>query len=181
MSEKTGLSIVTDKYAVAMIEIAEKNGKLDEINNDLALIKEVVTGNAELCDFLEHPLIKNEDKKDVLEKIFKEEIGEYSLNLVKLLADRGRLIILPFVFDYYNKILCKIRNIDTAKVITAVEIDENTVNRIKEKLEKMFNKQINIESMIDEDIIAGIVVKIDDKVIDGSIRTRLEDMKKQLC
>jgi len=177
----TGLSIVSNKYAMAMIEIAEKNGILDEINTNLALIKEIVNSNSELKEFLGHPLIKNEDKKEVLEKIFKEEVCAYSMNLVKLLADRKRLIILPFIFDYYNKILCKIRNMGTAQVITAVQIDEAMINRVKEKLEKMFSRQIKIKSMVDKEIIAGMVIKIDDKVIDGSIRNKLEEMKKQLC
>lgn len=179
--EKTDLSIISNKYAVAIIEIAEKNCILDAVNADLYLIRDVIRSNSELKKFVEHPLIRTEDKKDVLDQILKEEISIYTLNLVKLLADRKRLFILPYLCNYYNKILCNKRNMDTAKVITAIPIDENTINRIKEKLERLFEKQINIKTMIDEDLIAGMVIKIDDKVIDGSIKTRLENMKKQLC
>ena len=176
-----GLSIVTEKYAIAMIELAEKHDLLDTVNADLYLIKDIINSSIELQKFIEHPLINREDKKDVLEKIFKEDVSQYSLNLIRLLSDRNRLFILRLISDYYNKILCKKRNIDTAQVITAVLIDENTVKRIREKLEKMFQKQIKIEQKIDKDIIAGMIVKVGDKVIDGSIKTKFENMKRQLC
>ncbi len=180
-TERPGLSIITKKYAVAMIELAEKYNILDAVNADLYLIKDIIISSVELRQFIDHPLINKKDKKDILEKIFKEDISQYSLNLIKLLVDKNRLIILPFIAGYYNKILCKKRNIDTAQVITAVSIDENTINRIREKLEKMFKKQIKIEPKIDKDIIAGMIVKIGDKVIDGSIRTKFEKMKRRLC
>lgn len=178
---KFELSIILDRYAVAMLELAEKHDILDIVNGDLALIKEIVQSNSELREFIEHPLISNKDKKDALKQIFKEHISEYTMNLIKLLADKNRLFILQYLWECYNKLLCRKRNIDTAEVITAVPIDKHTVNRIKEKLENMFNKQIKIEPRVDEEIIAGMIVKIDDKVIDGSIRTKFDNMKKQLC
>lgn len=178
MSE--GLSIITDKYAEAMVQLAEKHGLLDNINDDLYLLKDIVTQNDELKQFIEHPLINSEDKKDVLEKVFAEHITPMSLNMVRLLADNNRLYLLSYIADSYNKILCDMRNIDTAQVITAIPIDENIINRVKEKLEKLFSKRINIKPQVDEEIIAGMIVKIRDKVIDGSVRTKFETMKKQL-
>lgn len=183
MSEtgNSGISIIADRYAIAMIELAEKHGLLDAVNADLYLIKETINSSAELQDFVEHPLISGEDKKDALHKIFSEAISVYSLNLIRLLADKNRLFILRFIAEYYNKLLCEKRNIDTAEVITAIEIDENTVNRVKDKLEKLFKKQIKVSPRVDKDIIAGMIVKIGDKIIDGSIKTKFENMKKQLC
>lgn len=177
----SGLSIIADRYASAMIDVADKKNALDLINSDLYLVKDVINSSKELMDFTEHPLISSEEKKDALVKIFGENISEYSVNLIKILADKNRLLILPFIADYYNKLLCKKRNIDTAEVITAVEIDEDIKNRVKEKLEKLFQKQIKINSKVERDIIAGMIVKIGDKVIDGSIKTKFENMKKQLC
>ena len=103
------------------------------------------------------------------------------MNLIRLLADNKRLNLMQFIADYYNKILCKKRSIDTAEVITAISIDETTINKVKEKLEEIFNKKIKIKLSVDKEIIAGMIVKIDDKIIDGSVRTKFENMKKQLC
>jgi len=175
-----GISIIADKYSSAMIQLGEQHEMLDTINKDLHLLKETVKSNGELREFIEHPLIKTDDKKDVLDKIFAEHISGLSLNMLKLLADNNRLFLLPFIADYYYKILCDMRNIDTAQVITAIPVDEATLDRVKEKLETLFNKQIKIEPHVDEQIIAGMIVKIKDKIIDGSIRTKFDNMKRQL-
>jgi F-type H+-transporting ATPase subunit delta len=76
--------------------------------------------------------------------------------------------------------LNKKRNISIAEVITAVEIDENTVQKLKYKLEEVFNCTVEITHSVDSEIIAGMIVKIGDKTIDGSIKTKFENMKKQL-
>lgn len=183
MSDKGifGLSIIVDKYATAMMELADRYNLHDDINRDLYLLKDLVKSNNELSLLIDHPIISNDDKKDVLEKILSGEVTEYVLNLVRVLADGNRLFIMHLIADHYNAILCKKRNIDTAEVITAIPIDEGTLARVKEKLEKLFQKQVNIKACIDESIIAGMVIKISDKVIDGSIKTKFENMKKQLA
>ena len=179
--EKNGLSIVANRYAAAMIDLAEKQDLLDTVETNLYLIKNVVDTSPEFREFIDHPLINVKDKKEVLENIFKENILPCTMNLIRLLADNKRLYLLGIIAGYYNKILCKKRNIDTAEVITAISIDETTINKVKEKLEKMFDKQIKIKLSVDKEIIAGMIVKIDDKIIDGSIKTKFENMKKQLC
>ncbi|HSA07393.1 MAG TPA: ATP synthase F1 subunit delta [Candidatus Gastranaerophilales bacterium] len=183
MSEtgKLGISIIADKYAIAMFELAETHDLLDNINSDLFLVKNIISTSNDLRNFIDHPLINSADKKDALEKIFAESVSLYSLNLIRLLTDRNRLFILPFIADYYQKILYKKRNMDIAQVITAIPVDENVLVRTREKLENLFKKRIKIESMVDKDLIAGMIIKIGDKIIDGSIKTKLENMKKQLC
>ena len=178
MSE--GLSIIAEKYAAAMIQLGEKHGLLDKINTDLHLVRDTVKSSKDLQDFLEHPLITAVNKKDVLEKVFKNHIDPVSLNLLKVVADNNRLFLLSFIADCYNKILSDMRNIETAQVITAIPIGEDILTRVKAKLEALFSKQIKLEPSVDENIIAGMIVKVKDKIIDGSIRTKFENMKKQL-
>lgn len=174
------LSIIADRYATAFIELAEKQDLLDKFDSDLALVKETLKEYKELKDFFEHPLIQSSDKKEVAEKIFKEHISIFTLNLIKLLIDKNRIFILSLIPDHYKAFLNKKRNISTAKIITAIEIDESIKNRVKDKLEAMFKQTIQIETAIDKEIIAGMIVQVGDKVIDGSIKTRFENMKKQM-
>ncbi|MEI8388592.1 MAG: ATP synthase F1 subunit delta [bacterium] len=175
-----GLSIIADRYALAFMELAEKHDLFDKFNSDLALIKETINANKDLKDFLEHPLIQLNDKKDVIDRIFRESVSIYTLNLVKLLIDKNRTHIIALLTDHYKLLLNKKRNISTAQIITAVEIDEDTKNRVKEKLERVFSQTIEIETIIDKEIIAGMIVKVGDKIIDGSIKTKFENMKKQV-
>ena len=182
MSDKNTfkLSIVTDRYALALMELAEKHDLFDKFDSDLALVKETINVNKDLHDFLEHPLIQSNDKKEAINSIFKEYVSVYILNLIKLLIDKNRIFILSLLVDHYGDLLNIKRNISTAQITTAIEIDEYTKNRLKEKLEKVFSKTIEIKTVIDKEIIAGMIVKVGDKVIDGSIKTRFENMKKQV-
>ena len=180
---KTGtfdLSIVTNRYAKAFIELAEKVDLQDKFNEDLMLVKETFEANKDLKDFTEHPLIQNNDKKEIIDTIFREHISIYTLNLLKILVESNRIFILPLLSKHYKELLDKKRNIVTAQVITAIEIDEDARNMLKHKLQVLLSSEVNLEQTIDEDIIAGVIVKIGDKVIDGSIRTGIENMKKQL-
>jgi len=175
-----GLSIIADRYALAFMDLAQRQDMFDKFDADLALVKETVDANKDLKDFLEHPLIQASDKKDVIDKIFREHVSVYTLNLIKLLIDKNRLHILALLADHYKALLNKKRNISTAQIITAIEIDEETKNRVKEKLQKVFSMTIEVETQIDKEIIAGMIVKVGDKIIDGSIKTKFENMKKQV-
>ena len=175
-----GLSIIADRYALAFMDLAQRHDMFDKFDSDLALVKETVAVNKDLKDFLEHPLIQSNDKKEVIDKIFREHVSVYTLNLIKLLIDKNRIHILAILADHYKALLDKKRNISTAQIITAIEIDEETKNRVKEKLQKVFSKTIEVETHIDREIIAGMIVKVGDKIIDGSIKTKFENMKKQV-
>ncbi|HBG50165.1 MAG TPA: hypothetical protein DDW90_11875 [Cyanobacteria bacterium UBA9971] len=175
-----GLSIIADRYALAFMDLAQRQDMFDKFDSDLALVKETVAVNKDLKDFVEHPLIQASDKKEVIDKIFREHVSVYTLNLIKLLIDKNRLHILAILADHYKALLNKKRNISTAQIITAIEIDEETKNRVKEKLQKVFSKTIEVETSIDKEIIAGMIVKVGDKIIDGSIKTKFENMKKQV-
>ena len=178
--KNTGLSTIADRYAIAMIDLGEKTDQLDAFHTDFNTINATVSSNPELSTFLTHPIIPLNEKKELIEKIFVGSISQYALNLVRLLLDRNRVFLLPAVASHYSELLNKKRNISIANVITAIEIDEETQNRIKNKLQSILNQNITIKSEIDPEIIAGMVVKVGDKTIDGSIRTKLENMKRQL-
>ena len=175
-----GLSIITDRYAIAFMDLAQKQDMLDKFDSDLSIIKETVNSNKDLKDFLEHPLIQSNDKKEVIERIFRDHVSVFSINLIKLLIDKNRILILSMLADHYIALLKKKRNISTAQVITAIEINEDIKYRVKQKLERIFSRTIEIETVVDKEIIAGMIVKIDDKIIDGSIKTKFENMKKNV-
>jgi len=177
---KIGLSTIAERYANALIELGEKYDQLDTYNSDLALVSATLKSHTDLTRFLEHPTIPIGDKKEIIENIFKKAVSQNILNTLKLLLDRNRMFLFYSIASHYIEILNNKRNITVAEVFTAIEIDEETKNRVKSQLEKLFNKNINLEHKIQPDIIAGMVVKVGDRVIDGSIKARLENMKKQM-
>lgn len=175
-----GLSTIADRYANALIELGEKYFQLDLYKTDLGLILATLNSHKDLTKFLEHPTIPISDKKEIIESIFKDAISTNILNTLKLLLDRNRMFAFESIYNHYSEILNTKRNIAVAHVFTAIEIDEEIKNRVKDQLEKLFNKNITLEHTVKPEIIAGMVVKVGDRVIDGSIKAKLENMKKQM-
>jgi len=182
MKEDTAdrLSIIGHRYALALFELGEKYNLLDAFNSDMVTIYSVFKDSQDLNNFLHHPSIPLIAKKEVLETIFKGSVNEYVLNLLKILTDRNRLFVFSSIFSQYVKILNKKRNIMTAEVITAVEISFDMKAKVQEVLSRILNKKINIDCKVQPEIIAGMIIKAEDRIIDGSIKTKLENMKKQL-
>lgn len=178
---KTGISIISERYAEALIEIGEKNNALDEFSSDLEAIVSLFKENKDVILFLDHPTLPVEEKKDLIKSMLEGHISVYILNFLYLLLDRNRISLISCTAKCFTEILNKKRNITIANVITAIPVDEETINNLRFKLQSKFGgMQIEIKPEVNPDIIAGMIVKIGDRVIDGSIRTRLENMKKQL-
>lgn len=181
MSNNTGISIIADRYATALIDLGGKNNCLDQFNNDLAAIVGVFKENKDFSLFIEHPTLPPNEKKDLIKKVFEGTVSIYILNLIMLLIDKNRITLLANIYEHYNSLLNKKRNVMLAQVTTAININEEIVNKLKAKLEEKFNGlNIQISTNVNPDIIAGMIVKIGDRVIDGSIKTKIENMKKQL-
>ncbi len=174
------LSIIGQRYAQALFELGEKHNLLDVFYSDLQTINNVFKESQDLNSFMHHPSIPLADKKEVLETVFKNAVNDYTLNLVKLLIDRNRLFVLRSIVRQYGKILNKKRNIMEAEVITAVEISSEIKEKVKAVLGRILDKNVNIACKVQPEIIAGMIIKAEDRIIDGSIKTKLENMRKQL-
>lgn len=180
MSEEIGISIIADRYAEAMLNIAEENNVLDFVKNDLPAIANTLRENKDFKDFLEHPLIPKSDKKDVLEKLFRDKFNPYVINLIKLLLDRNRIFIFCAISNSFIKQFNKKFNIITAEIITAINIDNDTKNLIQQRLASILSKQVEITTKLDPDIIGGVVIKVEDRIIDGSIKGRIESIQRTI-
>lgn len=180
-SNNTGFSIIAERYAVAFYELAERNNILDSFRDELFQVKAVIESQPELAEILNHPVISPADKKDIIESIFTGQLSQITLNSLKLIVDNRRMMVFPFIVTHYNEILNKKRNIAVAKVITAIQINDETKERVRLKLQEITQKNIVVEPVVDESLIAGMIVKINDRVIDGSIKTKLDNMKKQFA
>ena len=180
MTQQIGITTIADRYAEAILDLAQEKECLDYVKNDLVTLSNTINQNADFKTFLEHPIIPNNDKKEIIETIFKESISPYVINLAKLLIDRNRIFILSAIAESFKKLFNKRFNIVVAHITTAIEVNESIKTSIQQKLKELLNKHVEIESKINPDIIGGVVIQIDDSIIDGSINGRLEAIKRQL-
>lgn len=173
--------LIADRYSDALVEIA-KDGKLTytKISTDLELVKEILNQSKDLDEFLTNPLISVENKKEIIDKVFTNEIDVLILNFLKVLVDKNRFYVFGEVLDSYNKSLDNINNISRISVTSAVKMTEESKNKLKDKLETRLKKNVILDLNIDSNIIAGLIIKIGDNIVDMSLKHKLEDLSKNI-
>ncbi len=175
------ISLAAKNYAEALIEIGQENLiSFDKLSSELRDINDTLNSSPELRNVLANPSFTDEVKADVLESIFKDNVDSHLINFLKILISKKRIMEFGEIYLDFNNKLNDIRNIQPVEVVSAVELDEDTKNRIVQKLNARLGKTVQPEWDVDEDIIAGITVKINDDVIDMSLKNRIDKLSKSL-
>lgn len=186
MTEELNLDIKSEDYALAqryasaLIDVAQESDSFVEITADINKVNSVFANSPDLKKFLHHPSIPLSEKKSMIDSIFKSEVCADIISFLKLLLDRNRIVVFSTIYASYLEQYAKKMNIIKALVTTAIDIDENTTAQVKDKLEKLYKKNVELYLKKDASIIAGMIVKVENKVIDGSLRYKIDKMKKQL-
>lgn len=167
-------------YAQAVYEIAAEKGLLDEVQEQLETVVETVAAHAELSTLLYHPLIPSQAKKETVTKIFTGELADFVSNFLLLLIDKRRESILPAIVSEYVRMANQVRNIQIAEVTTAQPITEEQRQALTAKLSQVTGSRIVLKTNIDEQILGGVVVKIGERLIDGSLVRQLQSLKASL-
>ena len=168
------------KYGKAIFEIANEDNKLEEYGRELGEVSQAVFAQAELEDFLTNPQIQPEDKKKVLLRLLKDQVSPVMMNFLLLLVDKRRIVLLEAINDCYQELSNKAQGIIVADVTTAYELKAELRKRLGRKLESVTGKKVQLRTHQDKAIIGGVVVKIGDTRIDGSVIGRLQALKAEL-
>jgi F-type H+-transporting ATPase subunit delta len=166
------------RYAQAVFELALENGQLDSWQASLRRIAEL-TADEELVALLEDPRVPFETKKAILAE-FLGTANQLALNLAYLLVHKHRLNIAGNISQQYDRLLDAHYGIEHVAVITAFPLDDEDRRSISGRFEKMIGRKVVIDARVDPAIVGGIKAKIDDTLIDGSVKNRLEALRKRL-
>ena len=161
-------------------ELASELGhdKRNEWQSDLRKIADLVD-DSEIVSLLENPKLQF----DLKAKLVQERLGEMNplaLNLTYLLIAKGRLKSARQIASEYERLVNNYRGIKHAEVITAIPLDDSSKERLSQRLETMMGKRVSISLNVDPDILGGFIARIDDTLIDCSIRNKLGELKKSL-
>ena len=166
------------RYAQAMFNIALESGRVDQWADDLRAINEGLQ-TAELKAFLEHARVPLERKVGTIAEAF-QGLDPLVLNLLSLIVSRGLVDLVPEVEAGYRQLLNEYLSIEQVEVRSAVPLEDGERERITTFLGALINKQVSLDARVDPTILGGLVIKVGDKLIDGSTRTRLGELGKQL-
>lgn len=166
------------RYALAFYSIANEKNKIEEYMNEMKDMLSVVSNNAELLQVIKHPQISTSRKKEIFKSIFEGKISEDLLSFYMTLMDKNRVMQFKNIIDEYQKIFFENRNILITYVKTAVPLLEEERKTLIDKLQNKYHKTIELNEEVDKSIIGGVFIKIDDDVIDGTVKHRLYELKK---
>ncbi|MDD3237731.1 MAG: ATP synthase F1 subunit delta [Candidatus Gastranaerophilales bacterium] len=171
---------IAKRYAKALFDEAKASSMQDEVLSNLKFVVDTCKQSPDLKDFLENPIISTEDKIDAINTIFKENVSNIVYNFFVLLLENKRFDVLESVVSNYIEMLDEMNNILKIKVTSAVEMNGDLKNKLISKIENKTQKKVIADYLINPEIIAGLVIDINGKIIDSSLKTKLKGLQKQL-
>ena len=171
---------VAQRYAKALFDLSLEKGQLNEVKNDLDQI--IGIKNKDLDLYLSSPVIKSEKKTAVFELIFSKHVTPLTLSFFKLVFAKGRSIAMAEIIEAFVEMFRKEKGIQVVEMTTAVPISLELKQSILKSLtdiNMLKDKKIELKEKVDESIIGGMVVQIEDKLFDASIKHDLQFIKRQ--
>ncbi len=173
--------LIAQRYAESLIEFG-RDGQLSyvSISADLANVLTILSHSKDLYDALTNPLVTVADKEAIVDKVFEQDVDVLIKNFLKLLVEKNRFNLIYDIVTVFNTLLDDINEVARIEVVSAVELNDMEKSRIQDKLAEKLNKQISVKYKTDEAIIAGLIFKMGDDIIDMSVSHKLEDYKKAI-
>ncbi len=167
------------RYAQAIFAIALEQGEPDRWLDDLALLADAMA-NSEFANFLDAPQFTLGQKTSLIEETLGDSVSRLALNLISLLASNNIARLLPGITEAYQQMLDEYHGVERAEIVSAVPLSDEQRERIEAMLQNIVGKEIAATSRVEPQVLGGFVARVGDKVIDGSTRTRLDDLRREL-
>jgi len=167
------------RYAEAVFELAKRDDSLDTWRDDLRAINEML-GDERVIRVVDNPSLPFAERREVIDELLGGRTGKPAQNLVTVLAERSRLDLVPAIVVEYQRLLNRERGIATAVVTSAAALNKEETAALEERLRQMTGSDVELEVRIDERLIGGLTVRVGDRLLDASVRGRLERLRDQL-
>jgi len=174
-------SKISSRYAKALFSLGQDDGHYEEYGQNLNEFVGFCSANSEFIRVVSNQIFPVEDRKKVLEAILeKSQFSDVVKNFLRLLVDKNRIAAIDGITDYYSRLTDELSNITRADIITAKPLKTKALDNLKRALTGLTSKDVRTDVKQDGTLIGGLIVKIGDLVLDGSVRTQLEGLKESL-
>ncbi len=174
------LSTINVRYAKAFFLTAKEKKLLDTFKTDIQLISEVCNSSTDFILLLESPVVKISLKEKLVTEIFKGKVHETTLNFLILIIRKKREVHIPGICRNFLELTRKDQNIKSALLVTATEVPAAMIDKISSLLEKQLKSKIELSGKVDENIIGGMVLRLEDIQYDASVATQIKKIKQKL-
>jgi F-type H+-transporting ATPase subunit delta len=167
-------------YAEALFAAGEDKGKIDQLQEQLGQFADAVDGDRELQIFLFSPYLSSTEKVEGLQRAVTGAEPEFT-NFLELLIEKGRMPEIFRIRREFDELWKKAHQRLDVTVTSAIELDPSVVGKIGEEVERQTGEKVELSSQVDSEILGGIVLRVGNMVLDASIRTRLDKLRKSVA
>ena len=169
-----------EAYARALFEIAQAEGNIDTVENELFRVARAFESNEQLRSTLTDTTIPADRRQSIIEQLLGGKASNTTTQLVSLVVGSGRSRDLPAIIDTLVKRASSEKKLEVAEVRSAIELTDDQQKRLAAALTKATGKQVNLKVVVDPTVMGGLVATVGDEVIDDTVRTRLEQLKSRI-
>ena len=173
--------LVSKTYGDALFAVASEENRIDEFYEAAKVVSEILRTSEEFGQLMNHPGIVKEEKVKIVEEAFGAKVPKEIVGLMTLMVSKGRFSQMLSAFDYFENLVKEEKKIGEADVTTAVSLDAKQKEKVEQRLlatTKYESFEMNYQ--VDESLIGGMIVRIGDRVVDSSVKTKLQDLTRQL-
>ena len=170
---------IAEVYARSLFEVATENDKLDLVRAQLGEFAEALSESHELQMFFFSPYFSTDEKLDGLRRTV-TDADESFLNFLSLLLENHRMPVIFRVRREYDRLWREANHLLAVQITSAIELDPSVAQRVGDEIGRQTGRTVELTSTVDPEVLGGIVVRVGNSIIDASIRTRLENLRKQV-
>lgn len=174
------MSVVGDRYAESLFDLAKEENQVTQYLDDIKLVGEVLDSDPQIVKFFNHVLIENDKKIQLLDQSFKGNVDQYVLNFLKLLVQSRRIRYIDDIVKSYINLSNQYLGIKEGMIYTPYELTDQQIQDIEKAISQKENKKVTLKVSIDPSLLGGIKVQIANRIYDGTIKNKVEMLKKEL-
>ncbi|MBP3888861.1 MAG: ATP synthase F1 subunit delta [Cellulosilyticum sp.] len=172
--------LVVKRYATALFDLAASEGAMAKYEEEVKVIVKALHDEPDFMAVLQDHKVTRENKINIVENVFTDKVSSPIVGLLVLLVNKGRQSEILNVLEAFLDMVKAESGIIKAVVTSAIPLKEEQLKALQEKLETSTKSKIELETIVDSSIIAGLIVRVGDKVVDASYKGELQTLKKQL-
>jgi F-type H+-transporting ATPase subunit delta len=167
-------------YAEALFEVAKEKGKLDMIRDQLGRVADALERDRELAVFFFSPYFSTAEKRDGIARAISGAEPEL-INFLELLVEKHRMPVIFRIRRRFDELWAEEKRQLDVTLTSAIELDPEVVERVRAEIERQTDRKVQLRSRVDEDVVGGLVLQVGNMVLDGSIRIRLEKLRREVA
>ena len=172
---------INTAYACALFEMAQAEGVISRVEEELFRLRELLKNNPDLLEFLKDLNVRHEGKRKALSDLFQGRVHPLVLNALITLSDQDRAGRVLQVIEEFSASAASATQKVSGEITTAIPLDNATLNRLATELSRVTGKSVQLFQKVDPSILGGAIIKVGEQIIDGSLRRKLDQIKERLA